>query len=38
MTIHLFKEGGMMSNEITMRWIALIPLALLAIAMFTQWQ
>jgi hypothetical protein len=30
-------EGGQMKNEITMRWAALAPLALIAVAMFTQW-
>lgn len=32
------KGGKTMTKERTMRWIALIPFALLDIAMFTAWQ
>lgn len=30
-------KGGDMKNEIVMRWTALAPLAVIALAMFTQW-
>lgn len=35
---HSLSEGGPMKNEITMRWIAVAPLALLAVAMFSEWR
>ncbi len=31
------EEGGVMKQEIVMRWVALAPLALIAIAMFSRW-
>lgn len=37
MTHSLPREEDSMKNEITMRWLALAPLALIAIAMFSQW-
>jgi hypothetical protein len=35
--IHSLPKGGHMKNEITMRWLALAPLAAIAVAMFSQW-
>ncbi|WP_267492359.1 hypothetical protein [Microbacterium allomyrinae] len=32
------RKGGVMKNEITMRWVALAPIALIAVAMFSQWR
>jgi hypothetical protein len=37
MTHSLAVKGDSMTNEITMRWLALAPLALIALAMFSQW-
>lgn len=31
------EKENHMKNEITMRWVALAPLALIVLAMFSQW-
>jgi len=31
------RRENVMKNDIVMRWVALAPLALIAVAMFSQW-